>query len=380
MAGSRKFLADLVRTESFSGNEQGAAEVCLRRMKELGYAFATIDEVGNVVGANYDYRNDSHADVLLFSHLDTVSGFWNVTTDETGISGRGVVDAKGSLASYIEAGIHAPANLKVVVAGVTEEEAPTSAGIRHLLTYLKPKYAINGEPSNCSGITIAYKGRILVECRSEGAASHAGMNAENPIEKVIEYYESLRHHFPNHANAATGHAGEGHAGGQGSGTFDSVRFNVTCIEYGNRTALNTIPAHLDFFMDVRVPPKEDIGKIEHLFKSTAPHSLKVKIIESFPGCEISTNHPLVRAMVNAVRTTGLEPRYLRKSGSADMNITLASGIPTIAYGPGDSKLDHSDKEYLTWADYELAITALSKVLAESALIPLIRNEIRKETQ
>ncbi len=367
MPASRKFLIELVKTKSFSGKESAAALLCAQRMRELGYKHVRIDEAGNVVGGNYDYTRDPHCDLLLFSHLDTVGGFWLVKADEKGVSGRGAVDAKGCLASFIEAGAsvmpprdgaHAggrearpasPSSLKLVVAGVTEEEAPTSRGAKHLLACLKPRLALNGEPSNSDGLTIAYKGRILAECRSEGTPMHAGSHAENPIERTIEYYEKLRSHFPrNHA-------------------FDSVIFNITHVDYGRRDALNVIPGHMDFFMDVRVPPSKKVEDIIHLFRSSAPSGLKVTITESFAGCELSPNHPLARAMVAAIRSSGLTPRYLKKSGSADMNLSMAAGIPTIAYGPGDSKLDHTDAEYLAWADYEKAIVVLEKFLHQPAL-------------
>jgi len=346
---SRKFLSELIRAKSFSGSESSAAKLCAERMRALGYKHVRIDEVGNVVGANYDYTKDPHCDVLLFSHLDTVDGFWEVKEDATGISGRGAVDAKGCLASYIEAGIHAPSNLKVVVAGVVEEEAPTSKGTCHLLTCLKPEMSVNGEPSNLEGITLAYKGRIVVECQTLGEAAHAGMKADNPIERTFEYYEKLRKHFPRHH------------------TFDSVIFNVTHIDYGKRDSLNIIPGRLDFFMDVRIPPNADIEKIKHLFRSSAPDGVKVNIPEAFPGCEISPSEPVVRAMVAALRANGLTPRYLKKSGSADMNITMSKGIPTIAYGPGDSKLDHTDHERLLWSDYEKSIAVLRAFLRNPAL-------------
>lgn len=347
-----KFLLELVKTQSFSGAESAAAQLCAQRMRELGYQHVGIDEAGNVLGGNYDYARDPHPDMLLFSHLDTVGGFWPVKSDEHGVSGRGAVDAKGCLAAFIEAGVHAPKELKLVVAGVTEEEAPTSRGTRHLLASLHPRLALNGEPSNTDGVTLAYKGRILVECRTEGQASHAGMKAENPIERTLEYYEKLRRHFPPHH------------------TFDSVIFNVTHIDYGRPDALNVIPGHLDFFIDVRVPPSRKIEDIVHLFRASAPAGVKVRIAESFPGCELPPNHPLARAMVGAVRACGLVPRYLKKSGSADMNFSMAAGIPTLAYGPGDSKLDHTEREFLAWADYEKAIEVVGKFLQS----PLLQKE------
>ncbi len=48
---------------------------------------------------------------------------------------------------------------------------------------------------------------------------------------------------------------------------------------------------------------------------------------------------------------------------------MAAGIPTLAYGPGDSKLDHTDKEYLLWSDYEKAIEVLTHFLSNPALCP-----------
>ncbi|MBI5222890.1 M20/M25/M40 family metallo-hydrolase [Candidatus Micrarchaeota archaeon] len=349
---SHRFLEELVQTQSFSGQERAAAEVCAKRMRELGYKYVDIDSAGNVVGANYDYRKDPNADLLLFSHLDTVAGFWPVKTDNEGISGRGAVDAKGCVASYIEASANPPEGIKLIVAGVTEEEAPISVGIRELLKYIKPKYAVNGEPSNCDGITIAYKGRILVHASVRGESAHAGMKTENPIEKLVEYQQKLSTEFPrNHA-------------------FESVIFNITHIEYGKKNSLNSIPDSLDFFIDVRIPPTRSTTEIRELLISLAPAGLKIDFenTEQLSGCEISLNDPLVRRMVGAARSQKITPRYLRKSGSADMNITMDAKIPTIAYGPGDSKLDHTDREYLRWSDYELAILVLKDLIKQTAAV------------
>ncbi|MEM2962874.1 MAG: M20/M25/M40 family metallo-hydrolase [Candidatus Anstonellales archaeon] len=342
---AREFLYSLVNTQSFSGHEQAAANLCKERMIELGYSYVKIDSAGNVIGANYDYNKYPYPDILLFSHLDTVSGFWEARKSREGISGRGVVDAKGCLASILEAGIHSPSDVKVVVAGVVEEEAPTSKGIRHLLSYLQPKMALNGEPSGCSGVIIAYKGRIVINCRADGEEAHAGISTENPIEKMVSYYQNLRPHFPK------------------KNTFDSVVFNVTHIDYGRVDKLNVIPGYLDFYMDVRVPPTKNPEEIIALFRSLAPKGIKINIKEKLFGCEINQSHPLVRKLVLAIRSTNLTPKYIKKLGSADMNITMAEGIPTVAYGPGDARLDHTNKEFLSWKDYDTAIAVLKNFLS-----------------
>jgi LysW-gamma-L-lysine carboxypeptidase len=46
-----------------------------------------------------------------------------------------------------------------------------------------------------------------------------------------------------------------------------------------------------------------------------------------------------------------------------MNIVgPAWGCPIVAYGPGDSALDHTPDEHLDLAEYERAIDVLARVL------------------
>ncbi|MCB0360215.1 MAG: M20/M25/M40 family metallo-hydrolase, partial [Bdellovibrionales bacterium] len=61
---------------------------------------------------------------------------------------------------------------------------------------------------------------------------------------------------------------------------------------------------------------------------------------------------------------GGEPRLFLKTGTADMNV-LAAGWPScpmVAYGPGDSALDHTPNEHLPVADYQRAQNILRSAL------------------
>jgi LysW-gamma-L-lysine carboxypeptidase len=200
--------------------------------------------------------------------------------------------------------------------------------------------AINGEPSNTNGITIAYKGRLVVECRTHGKPAHAGMASENPIERTFEFYTRLRQAYPQH------------------GKFESVIINLTSIHAGSPEAINVVPDEMDFVLDVRLPPSMRNSEVVGKFRSLAPHAVSLRVHESLPGAQTDPNHPLCRAMVASMRECGLAPRYVRKSGSADMNITSHAGVPTIAYGPGDSSLDHTPDEEIALADYEKSIAVL----------------------
>lgn len=76
------------------------------------------------------------------------------------------------------------------------------------------------------------------------------------------------------------------------------------------------------------------------------------------------NNALVRAFLGAIRNVGGKPAFTLKTGTADMNIVgPAWGCPIVAYGPGDSALDHTPNEHLDLAEYERAIDVLARVLA-----------------
>ncbi|MDD5337387.1 MAG: M20/M25/M40 family metallo-hydrolase [Candidatus ainarchaeum sp.] len=342
-----EFLDALVRTPSPSGHERKVAELCVSYLKQFSFENAWIDEVGNAVATNYRHEKGMRPDLLLFGHTDTIAVPMEYRRESDRIFGRGAVDAKSPLATLLTAAGEQQVQYKVMVAGVTEEEITTSVGIRHLLEHAKPKMAINGEPSNTNGVTVAYKGRMMVECRTHGKATHAGMKSENPIERTFEYYSRLRAEFPPHKR-----------------NFDNVIMNVTHISAGSHETLNVVPETLDFDIDIRIPPSITNSEVANTLRRLAPANVEIKIHESLPGVETSANHPLCRAMVGAIRESGLHPRYVRKSGSADMNITMHAGVPTVAYGPGDSSLDHTPNEFVLIKDYEKAIEIVKRAMVE----------------
>jgi len=56
---------------------------------------------------------------------------------------------------------------------------------------------------------------------------------------------------------------------------------------------------------------------------------------------------------------------LLKTGTSDMNVVgPAWGCPLLAYGPGDSGLDHTPDEHIEIAEYLRAIDVLETALAQ----------------
>jgi LysW-gamma-L-lysine carboxypeptidase len=75
------------------------------------------------------------------------------------------------------------------------------------------------------------------------------------------------------------------------------------------------------------------------------------------------NTPLVRAFVAAVRGQEGEPGFLLKTGTSDMNVVgPAWNCPILAYGPGDSHLDHTPEEHVEIAEWLRGVSVLADAL------------------
>ncbi|HKP30641.1 MAG TPA: M20/M25/M40 family metallo-hydrolase, partial [Gemmatimonadales bacterium] len=78
----------------------------------------------------------------------------------------------------------------------------------------------------------------------------------------------------------------------------------------------------------------------------------------------SKETPLVAAFLRAIRAEGGQPRFVTKTGTADLNVVgpVWPTVPMAVYGPGDSALDHTPDEHVEIAEYERAIRVLVGML------------------
>jgi LysW-gamma-L-lysine carboxypeptidase len=88
---------------------------------------------------------------------------------------------------------------------------------------------------------------------------------------------------------------------------------------------------------------------------------------SFVGAEMAyrseKDTALTRAFRIAIRQAGGKPRFKVKTGTSDMNVVAPYwNTAMVAYGPGDSSLDHTPEERLEIAEYQKAIAVLTTAL------------------
>jgi LysW-gamma-L-lysine carboxypeptidase len=74
---------------------------------------------------------------------------------------------------------------------------------------------------------------------------------------------------------------------------------------------------------------------------------------------------LVRAFLKGIRAGDGTPRFVVKTGTADMNVVAPHWpeTPIVAYGPGDSSLDHTPYEHIDLHEYLQAIAVLQETLS-----------------
>jgi LysW-gamma-L-lysine carboxypeptidase len=80
--------------------------------------------------------------------------------------------------------------------------------------------------------------------------------------------------------------------------------------------------------------------------------------------------PLAAAFLSAIRQVGADtaerpdPRFVVKTGTSDMNVVGPGfGCPILAYGPGDSALDHTPHEHIELDEYWRGVLVVGDALA-----------------
>ena len=79
--------------------------------------------------------------------------------------------------------------------------------------------------------------------------------------------------------------------------------------------------------------------------------------------KIQQRSRLARSLVSAIRARGGTPRFKLKTGTSDLNVLVpAWGCQAVAYGPGNSQLDHTPREHISIAELERAVSVLEAAL------------------
>ena len=341
-------LQQLVAIRSLSGEERAAAAFLVTCMSGLGME-AFIDEAGNAVGKRErpDGNGQITKEIMLLGHIDTVPGDIPVRIENGILCGRGSVDAKGPLAAFVMAAARAQLapGTRLIVAGAVEEESATSKGARHIAAHYRPNCCIIGEPSGWDGITLGYKGRLLIDYERHQPMGHSAGEREGAAQKAVTWWNGLQQ-IVDHFNRDR------------ERLFDQLLPSLRQINTTSDGLTNS--AFLK--VGLRLPLDFDVDAFTAAVTRLADGAmLRCYAVEH--AYQSNRRTPLARAFNQAIRKAGARPRTKLKTGTSDMNVVgPAWNCPILAYGPGDSSLDHTPDEHIDLGEYRRAIDILRDVL------------------
>ncbi|MFJ6513889.1 M20/M25/M40 family metallo-hydrolase [Streptomyces sp. NPDC091406] len=334
-------LSRAVELSSVSRDEHEIAHFLSQWCAERGIE-AVIDAAGNLVAT----RGSGSKRLLLLGHLDTVPHRWPVGWGDGDIlTGRGSVDAKASLVSYLEmlAEIDVPQDVQIRVVGAVQEEI-TGDGAFFARDHYPADAVIVGEPSGAKALTIGYYGLVKARLSTREQTEHtAGKDVRTAGDRMVEVLRRIREDVakldPEAMVAVLG---------------------IDARNEGNVQAGEAV-------VDVRVPPQLEVEELLRTLREATADPVRLEVLRATPGVATPRSSSLVKSFQRAFRATGTaRPRFVMKKGSSDMN-TLATtwhGIPMVAYGPGDSKLDHTPHEHISAAEFREARSVLDEAVQE----------------
>lgn len=376
------FLQDLVRIPSPSTQEGPLAERMFQEMERLGLREVRTDRIGNVLG----WVGQGDGPVLMLNgHMDTVAltnpGAWSRdpfggVVEGKHLYGLGACDMKGGLAAmvygaYLLRRTGLPRRGRVVVVGVVQEEPCEGLGSRVLVEEegVRPDWVVITEPTNLE-IVRGQRGRIELQVTVHGRAAHAsrpelGENAIYAAARLVFGLELL-----------SGQLGNDPFLGPGS-------LAVTEIQ-SQAASRNAIPDRCSLIIDRRLTLGEteamvlaevqraiaregvraDVEVVEFQGVSYTGYACRARKV--FPPWVIEEGHPLVAALVRAVRKQlGRRPRMTAWQFSTEGAYTAGvAGIPTVGFGPGDPALAHTADEHIAVDDVCAAAEVYAQLAAE----------------
>lgn len=345
---STALLKDLIRTTSYSREEDGTADLIAQFLSVRQVAY---QRVGNNIITLSKYYDSEKPTILLNSHHDTVKPNPGYTKDpfspivEDGkLYGLGSNDAGGCLVSLIATFLYyydkpdLAYNLCLIASA--EEEVSGQGGIAQAYKDAPScAFAIVGEPTLLQ-LAVAEKGLMVLDCVAHGESGHAareeGVNAIYKAMEDITWFESYR--FP-----------------QQSQFLGPVKMSVTMINAGSQH--NVVPATCNYVVDVRTTDVYTNQQVLEIIQAYVQSQVQARSTRLNPST-IAVAHPIVQSGIKLGK--GIY-------GSPTMSDQALLPIPSLKVGPGDSARSHTADEYIYLTEIEEGIVFYIDLLREVLL-------------
>ncbi|WP_276251411.1 M20 family metallopeptidase [Haloarcula rara] len=358
----------------------------------------TVDELGNVVATTGAADPDDAAAIegthlVLNTHIDTVPphlpyerredppGDEEITGTGGGLTGdvvcgRGACDAKGPLASLVDAFLTVEPAEGAVTLAVSIDEETAQTGGAHLAERLDAEGYIVGEPTGLDVCTAAkgqFEGTVTIRGESGHAADPgSGANAIRaaaPILQAMESYDEREARSASERSRGDGEEPRDTAGPENHETLGRPILTPSMVEGGEAT--NQIPAECVITFDRRSVPPETSDEfpeaLEGHLAEWLPESMSVEVAlirpdTPFPDAfATDRDAELVRTLREA---SGGAVRPFEAATEASY---FADHGPTVVFGPGVLSDDvgavaHSKREYVRLSEVRAAARAVRETV------------------
>jgi len=363
-----ELFLELCALPSPSGSERAVVDRVGAYLTALGLAWdeddagARIDGDSGNVYCRLPATNGGGTPIFLCAHTDTVPpvGPIEPVVDEDGIVRNvgGTIlgsDNKAAVVVMLEAA------RRIV------EEARPHAGVELLFTP-QEEVSLRGADAFDHTRLVATTGFVydqgtsigeivvgsphgrLLDFRFHGRAAHAGMSPEEGRSAIAAAARAI-------ADFRVGRID------------DETSANVGVVTGG--TARNVVPEWCSFSAEVR---SHDEGKAVELVRemletaafagSLAECGVESQVRPSFPGYRFRESDPPVALAAAALRSVGVEPRYVLSGGAADANVFNARGLRCVNLANAMREI-HTPDEHIAVADLELMVD-VTLALVEAA--------------
>ena len=340
---AKQLLIDLINTPSFSGEEDGTANLIEVFFKNQGVIYQR--DQHNIWAVNEDFDKEKPS-ILLNSHHDTVKpnkGYtrnpYKAAIEEGKIFGLGSNDAGGCLVSLMATFCHFYSkknlNYNLILLASAEEENSGKNGIRSMVPKLPEiNFAIIGEPT-LMNLAIAEKGLLVLDCYAHGTAGHAahsrGDNSIYKAMKAIQWFESFK--LP-----------------RISETLNDTKMTVTQIDAGSQH--NVVPATCHFVVDIMVNDLYSNKEVLDLVKEHVEVAVKERSL-NLNSSSIAKDHEVVLSGISIGREV---------YGSPTLSDQSNLSCPSLKLGPGDSLRSHTADEFIYENEIDEGIELYIKIL------------------
>jgi LysW-gamma-L-lysine carboxypeptidase len=259
--------------------------------------------------------------------------------------GRGSVDAKGPLATFVAAAAEASGiNATITVVGAVGEESIGSLGAHEVANWPAPDLCIIGEPSSWDAVCLGYRGTVSFTYRLKQAGRHTAGPGETVGELGVLFWNTLLAEIQRLNGDSEG--------------YNAIGTSLRSINTSSDGLYDTV----EMSIGIRIPPSVPSERVLAIIEAIRDTG-EVELHGVQEGYSTDKKNPMTPPFLRAIRAQCGNPRFTRKLGTADMTVVgPVWNCPIVAYGPGDASLDHTPDERIDLDDYLRAVRVLTSVL------------------